>query len=298
MCQINPMSEIRAIAEACRRECLPAGARLLWRVLFDCANDRQKWNAATNAYDWPDDFFPIDNAELVLNCAMEKCALLEARNRLKQIGVIDFRPGENNRRPAKYKILYLTACRCKFAPAQVPADVPAQAPAQAPAGVQAHVPQCVPIYHKDKDKETDQNKNGIDDDDDEDDVLTRAREAAARQAFRQAFGKDAFPSQVELIALQGKICRMGPEKIARAIHVAAAHGARDPLSYAVSVMIEWRREGVQTPEQADEYQAMNDRHAGRGGMITSGDPAMDAREAWEARARRMDENALAAVGSG
>ena len=80
--QLNPMSEIRAIAEACRRECLPASARLLWRVLFDCANDRQKWNADTNTYDWPDDFFPIDNAELTATSALEKRALLEARNRL------------------------------------------------------------------------------------------------------------------------------------------------------------------------------------------------------------------------
>ena len=147
--QLNPMSEIRAIAEACRRECLPASARLLWRVLFDCANDRQRWNADTNTYDWPDDFFPIDNAELTANSALEKRALLEARNRLKQIGAIDFKPGENNRRPAKYKILYLTGCRCKNVPAQVPAQVPANVPANVP----AHDTAVVPIS-KDIDIET------------------------------------------------------------------------------------------------------------------------------------------------
>ena len=140
MGQINPMSEIRAIAEACRRECLPAGARLLWRVLFDCANDRQRWNAAANAYDWPDDFFPIDNAELIANSALEKRALLDARNRLKQIGAIDFKPGANDRRPARYKINYLTECRGKYAPADVPAQVPAQVPADIPADVPEHVP--------------------------------------------------------------------------------------------------------------------------------------------------------------
>ena len=92
MCQINPMSEIRAIAETSRRKCIPANARLLWRVLFDCANDRQERDTAANTYDWPDDFFPITNDELRANSALEKRALLEARNVLKEIGAIDFIP--------------------------------------------------------------------------------------------------------------------------------------------------------------------------------------------------------------
>lgn len=301
--QVNPMSEIRAIAEACRRECLPASARLLWRVLFDCANDRQKFNAATNAYDWPDDFFPIDNAELILNSALEKRALLEARNRLKQIGAIDFKPGENNRRPARYRINYLTACRYKNVPAEVPAEVPAQVPAGAP----AHVP----IYIKDKDTGIEKDVPRDDDDDDVEDIIRAgAREDGGPEAdpvpdrgersrvissgFAAAFGRKPYPNELERLVTGSWRLGLGPEMTLMALNVAAGAGASSPVYYAMAILSEWRNHEVRTPEQAEEYQVeylQENRKYGLGG----GDPVEEYRRRRDAQEKRRQENEKAGL---
>ena len=91
MSQINFVAEFRAIMETCRRDSVPGRTRLLWIALFYLANDRALEDEQTGAWEWPDEFFPVNNAELATHCPLEKRALLEARNRLKQMGVIDFK---------------------------------------------------------------------------------------------------------------------------------------------------------------------------------------------------------------
>lgn len=139
MSQINFVSEFRAITDTCRRECIPGRARLLWIALFTLANDRAKISDDGDTWEWPDDFFPVSNSELEANCPLEKRAMLEARNRLKQLGVIDFRAGESQHKPAKYKLIYQTSgWRYKNVPPNVPPQVPPQVPRTAP--------QDVPFY--------------------------------------------------------------------------------------------------------------------------------------------------------
>lgn len=143
MSQINFVGEFRAIMETCRKESLPARSRLLWIALFYLANDRAREDEQTGAWDWPEDFFPVNNAELFTHCPLEKRALLDARNRLKQMGVIDFKAGDNAIKPAKYKIRYLTGGQwCKNAPQGVPQGVPQHVPQHVPQGA----PQGVPYY--------------------------------------------------------------------------------------------------------------------------------------------------------
>lgn len=143
MSKINFVGEFRAIMETCRRESLPARARLLWIALFYLANDRATENEQDETWEWPDDFFSVNNAELITHCPLEKRAMLEARNRLKQLGYIDFRAGDNATKPAKYRIHYLTGGQwCKNAPQGVPQQVPQGVPQQVPQGA----PQPVPYY--------------------------------------------------------------------------------------------------------------------------------------------------------
>ena len=148
MCQINYVSENLAIMDYCCKRCVSGSATLLWLALFRAANDRQEWNDELETYDWPDDFFMVDNRELTLFCKLEKRAMLEARNQLKQMGVIDFKPGENHHRPARYKINYLTGGgkRCKIAPVNAPVTVPVNVPVSVP----VTVPADVPFYTKNK----------------------------------------------------------------------------------------------------------------------------------------------------
>lgn len=155
MSQINFVGEFRAIMETCRRESITARARLLWIALFYLANDRAREDEQTGTWEWPDDFFAVNNAELLTHCPLEKRALLDARNRLKQLGVIDFRAGDNASKPAKYRIKYLTGAQwCKNVPQDVPQDVPQHVPQHVP----QDAPQHVPYYINNKqgiNKETD-----------------------------------------------------------------------------------------------------------------------------------------------
>ena len=129
MSEINFVAEFRAIMDTCRKESIPARARLLWIALFYLANDRAQENEQTGTWEWPDDFFAVNNAELVTHCPLEKRAMLEARNRLKQMGFIDFKAGDNATKPAKYRLKYLSGAQwCKNVPQGVPQGVPQHVP--------------------------------------------------------------------------------------------------------------------------------------------------------------------------
>ena len=115
MSQINFVAEFRAIMETCRRDSVSGRTRLLWIALFYLANDRAREDEQTGAWEWPDEFFPVNNAELATHCPLEKRALLEARNRLKQMGVIDFKPGDTSHYESecKWNRLLLHSRRCR-----------------------------------------------------------------------------------------------------------------------------------------------------------------------------------------
>ena len=269
MCRINPMSEIRAIAEMSRRKCLPPNARLLWRVLFDCANDRQERNPDDNSYDWPEDFFPISNDELKFNSALEKRALLEARNVLRDIGAIDFIPGENNRRPAEYRIRYLTVQRDKNAPPRGTADVPPE----------------VPIY-KDKEKEKDAGKDGRPrtkkDGEDSltdyhkhprargvgrqkgDPVKDRGERASEiRKGFKAAFGRYPTSGELETLVVESWNLQFEPIMVSMALIKAAMYEPASPVNYAGEILRDWERNHVRQPHHVEQYDAEYDLMIGK-----------------------------------
>ena len=314
MCQINFVAEFRAIMEACRRDSVPGRTRLLWIALFYLANDRAQEDGQTGAWEWPDEFFPVNNAELATHCPLEKRALLEARNRLKQMGVIDFKPGDNALKPAKYRMRYLTGGqRCKNAPQEVPQEVPQHAPQEvpqhAPQGAPQHAPQGAP-YYININRDTGVNPKGYldDDEDDDDDTIARAREedepadnrenrtAAIRAAFFSAFGRMPLPAEVKRLAIMSRSMRMGADMVALALARAAGKGAQSPVDYCAEILAEWRENEVFRPEQVEEYLVEFMKYNGKGGLYGSGDPAVDYQEQQEARERRRRENLEAGFG--
>lgn len=300
MCQINPMSEIRAIAETSRRKCIPANARLLWRVLFDCANDRQERDTAANTYDWPDDFFPITNDELRANSALEKRALLEARNVLKEIGAIDFIPGGNNRRPARYKIRYLTAGRDRY----VPAAGTAKTPACKPADVPIYQDQYTEIYPG-KDRGHSRNIHKDDDDGEEDihpdGARVRAGERSVRDRIRDrkeryeeirrgfisAFGREPNPGEMKLLVEVSWEMRFSPVMVSLALEKASLYEPGSPVQYVLEMLKDWKRNEVGMPHHVDEYQYEYLQMIGKAGPYDS-DASRQERE--DNRSRRHWEN--------
>ena len=304
MSQINFVAEFRAIMETCRRDSVPGRTRLLWIALFYLANDRAQEDEQTGAWEWPDDFFPVNNAELATHCPLEKRAMLEARNRLKQMGVIDFKAGDNAMKPAKYRVKYLSVCqRYKNAPHEVPQQVPQEVPQQAPQSA----PQGVPCYIN-INRDTGINPGGRDEDDDDEDVIRAgAREenpitdraergAEIRKGFKFAFGRMPLPAELERLIISSWRMRFLPVMVSLALQKAAGRGAGSPVDYALEVLDDWRRNEVRTPEQVDEYQVEYLTNNGKYGLYGSGDPAEDYRRREEARERRRQENLRAGVG--
>ena len=108
MCSINFVREFGLMMEEARKEYLGCRERMLWIALFYIANDRAKYNAQTQTYEWPSGFFQISHQELDLYCKLNKKAVLELRNHLKQRGYIDFTKGERNAEKPMYKLNYLS----------------------------------------------------------------------------------------------------------------------------------------------------------------------------------------------
>ena len=307
MSQINFVAEFRAIMETCRRDSVPGRTRLLWIALFYLANDRALEDEQTGAWEWPDEFFPVNNAELATHCPLEKRALLEARNRLKQMGVIDFKAGDNAMKPAKYRMKYLSAGqRCKNAPQGVPQHVPQ--------GVPQHVPQDAPQgvpYYININKGISVNPERYDDDDDDDvDIHAGVREedepdpiedraergAEIGNGFRHAVGRSPLPAELDRLVVSS--WRMGflPEMVSLALQKAAGRGAGSPVDYAMEILSEWRRKEARTPEQVDEVDIEFLKDNGKCGLYGSGDPVEDYRQREAARERRRQENLRAGVG--
>lgn len=305
MSQINFVAEFRAIMETCRRDSVSGRTRLLWIALFYLANDRAREDEQTGAWEWPDEFFPVNNYELATHCPLEKRAILEARNRLKQMGVIDFKAGDNAMKPAKYRIKYLSVSQwCKNAPQHAPQEAPQHAPQEAP----QHAPQGAPYYiNINRDKGINPGKSD-EDDDDEDVISARAREeddpiadraergAEIRRGFQFAFGRSPLPAELE--RLISSSWRMGFQAVmvSLALQRAAGRGAASPVDYALEILDDWKLNEVRTPEQADEAAVEHMVSTGKYGLYGSGDPAIDYQKRQEARERRRQENLRTGVG--
>ena len=70
-------------------------------------------------HEWPDDFFQVSNSELDDWAGLEERAIRNSRNRLKQMGLIDFQKGDGKRHDPFYKINYLSVTGYKIVPGNV-----------------------------------------------------------------------------------------------------------------------------------------------------------------------------------
>ena len=306
MSQINFVAEFRAIMETCRRDSVSGRTRLLWIALFYLANDRAREDEQTGAWEWPDEFFPVNNYELATHCPLEKRAILEARNRLKQMGVIDFKAGDNAMKPAKYRIKYLSVSQwCKNAPQHAPQEAPQHAPQEAP----QHAPQEAPYYiNINRDKGINPGKSD-EDDDDEDVISARAREEddpiadrAEREgdicaAFARFVGRRPYPAELERLVWCSHAMHFLPVMAAKAIEISAGSGAEKPAQYAMKILEDWKNNDVMQPHQISGYQWDEDIQRGKAPVFAgTGDSVEDWKIREMHREERRQENLQAGIG--
>ena len=306
MSQINFVAEFRAIMETCRRDSVPGRTRLLWIALFYLANDRAREDEQTGAWEWPDEFFPVNNAELATHCPLEKRAMLEARNRLKQMGVIDFKAGDNAAKPAKYRIKYLSVFqRFKNAPQGVPQQVPQGVPQQVPQSA----PQGVPCYIN-INRDTGINPGRRDEDEDDEDVIRAGareeddpitdraeREGDICGAFTRFVGRRPYPAELERLVWCSHAMHFLPVMVAKAIEIAAGSGAEKPAQYAMTILEDWKNNDVMQPHQISGYQWDEDIQRGKAPVFAgTGDSVEDWKIREMHREERRQENLQAGIG--
>ena len=116
MSQVNFVQQINLFMEYARRNRLTSYDRIFWLGLFYCAN---RLAMGAENHEWPDDFFQVSNSELDDWAGLEERAIRNSRNRLKQMGLIDFQKGDGKRHDPFYKINYLSVTGYKIVPGNV-----------------------------------------------------------------------------------------------------------------------------------------------------------------------------------
>ncbi len=144
MSQVNFVEQFNLIMEYARENCLQGRECMLWLDLFYFANRSAVYQADSQTYEWPDDFYSVSNSELNSFGQFDKRAIETLRNSLKQRGLIDFIKGEKNKRNPTYKFFYLSRVGCKIVPNNVPNIPPNNIPNNVPNIPPNNVPNNVP----------------------------------------------------------------------------------------------------------------------------------------------------------
>lgn len=281
MAYVNYVREHMAFIEFASDKNLTGNERTFWYALIHEANRR------ANGSDWPEDFISIPNSRLLALVPFSENKIPELRNRLRQLGLIDFRKGDRNKRAPEYKIIYFSA--------ELSTGYEQDGESyhrnggnfggnfggnngSKPGG---NLGSCFgnPIINL-NDKPN-RKPNAYQDDDE----LLELKEGA-RRAYVRGFGCEPTEAETDMMA-RGALSRsMSAEMLGEAIREAAAAHAAYPMMYVLTLLSDWQREYVRTVGDLDEYILLRRACEGK-------DPAIPMREAEkmadEAYRRRMED---------
>jgi hypothetical protein len=122
---LNYLSEILAFYDWLAANPLPSSAIVLWHALMSVANGSK----------WSREITPAMST-LESKTGLGKDAVIEARNRLRQIGLIDWKSRKGNQ-SAVYILNPFVSVQPTQSPTQLPTQYPAQSTPQHPAQVPA-----------------------------------------------------------------------------------------------------------------------------------------------------------------
>lgn len=268
---VNYVREINAFNRFANDNYLSSGERLLWFGLMDYVN----LHFASGA-EWPGEFISVPNKSLLSHVPFGEDALIDARNRLKQRGLLDYIPGKKNKEAPKYKIHYFAASQLStgyqqdstFYPEKT-GNIPGNIGGNMPGNIGGNVPGNMPgkptninlnVYSN---VNPNVNPNVCEEDDVEEEENARARvREAVDKAFRQNYGRSATIAEANRLALVFVHLGMDIEVLYEAVKTAAQNGARNPAPYVLRLLNEWSAEYIQTVSDLDDYRTMHDMHVG------------------------------------
>lgn len=286
---VNYVREHIRFMEYATDEHLTASERLLWYALMHIMNQRAQGKV------WPDEFVRISNDRLLSYCPMKYDTIASARNGLKQRGLIEFTPGEKNKKSPAYRMVY-------FFPEYIAPDTESD----------ADNPKCITdnseyiggniggnigynmgsniggnrggntgdfnINYTGK-RTPDKYQRDSEDEEDQEEELLRARaRAEAATAWRRDFGKEATPAMLNELAWRTVVLKFDEGVLAKAIHLAASKGAQSPYEYVLTVLADWHSNRVKDVDDADEYASVYDAYNQRGAFRYATDGAERLRE--------------------
>ena len=253
---VNYVQEhIRFMEYACDEK-LTSSERLLWYALMHVMNQRAQGKV------WPEDFVHISNDRLLLLCPMKFDTLAKARNSLKQRGLIEYEPGDKNKKNPAYRMNY-------FLP--LPYDAEGYTEISDNMGDNMgdnrgdntgdnrgyntgdntgdiyinnkHIPGTI---HYD-------NREGEEDEESISSMLEDAR-ARIRKAWINTFGQEPAPIGLRWLVNRGvKMLHFEPEVVCEAIHMAGFRVADSPMDYINRLFMDWTRQEIRTEDELEDY---------------------------------------------
>ena len=220
------LKECKAFYESLEYNQLSSGQIALWLVLFNICNKSgwEKW-------------FTVANSRLA-SSGLSASGIAKARNRLKQLGYIDFKPQGRNKATAYRIISRLHATGLQDSTKQSNSQSSKQ-------GVEQSNKQSTALYKQNKTK---QNSSGSN---------THTHEDVFN--FWQQKLRWGFPNGIVMADLTGWITEFGPDLVIFALTIAGKKqvtaGAAD--SFLSSIFNSWRQQHISTLEQA---QKANENH--------------------------------------
>ena len=232
------LKECKAFYESLEYNQLSSGQIALWLVLFNICNKSgwEKW-------------FTVANSRLA-SSGLSASGIAKARNRLKQLGYIDFKPQGRNKATAYRIISRLHATGLQDSTKQSNSQSSKQSTKQSNSqsskqGVEQSNKQSTALYKQNKTK---QNSSGSN---------THTHEDVFN--FWQQKLRWGFPNGIVMADLTGWITEFGPDLVIFALTIAGKKqvtaGAAD--SFLSSVFNSWRQQHISTLEQA---QKANENH--------------------------------------
>jgi len=256
---VNYVREREAFYEWLTFNTLSPTAQSLWNALFTICN----------AKGWPEGFVKVPDMLIRSYMHVSNDALLDARNQLKNKGLLEFTKGERRASAAAYKLNFFTAetevCPEKAAKgADKAADKGADKPTGKPADKGAGKGADTNKLNTNGTNSVNQS-NFFDDDDEEAAAFMRAHERVRERvgaAFRANFGREPTEAELQTISLNAVNLEL-EQIIHRAIETAARHGAKTPALYIASICQDWHFEQIHNADELDRYLYLKDCLDGR-----------------------------------
>ena len=110
---VNFVQQMLWFMEFAKTKKLSAYDRIFWVALFCSAN---KMAMLSPEQEWPADYFPVGNHEFTALSGLEERNIRNIRNRLKQMGLLDFRKGNGKAADPEYRIHYMRVIGCRIVP--------------------------------------------------------------------------------------------------------------------------------------------------------------------------------------